>query len=153
MSIRVDLGELQQHAAVRPFAYLLTTNDDARPHAIAVSPAFVVAPAGGDPNASQGTPDHLEVDAAGRTARNATARPHVSLVWPPDVEGGYSLVVDADAVVADDPTADSGVRIGLRPTSAVLHRPAPPAGGETTEAEAAGRGSDCTADCIRISLS
>jgi hypothetical protein len=146
MSIRVDLAELQQHAAARSFAYLLTTGDDQRPHAIAVSPAF----AAGN---GIGAPDHLEVDAAGRTARNAAARPHVALVWPPDVEGGYSLVVDADAVVADDATTASGVRITLRPTSAVLHRPAPAAVGSDDAAEAASPDDACKADCVRIPLS
>jgi hypothetical protein len=154
MSIRVDLAELQHHATARPFAYLLTTGDDGRPHVIAVSPAFLMA--GTTSTGTPAAPDHLEVDAGGRTARNAAARPQVALVWPPETEGGYSLVVDADASVADEPAGTSGVCITLRPTSAVLHRPAPaPAPSVEAEdrAEAAADGAACTADCVRIPLS
>src|SRR4051794_19656466 len=159
MSIRVDLAELEQHAAARPFAYLLTTGEEGRPHVIAVSPEFVAAPNGPESNDttdSENALDHLEVDAGGRTARNAGARPQVALVWPPGVEGGYSLVVDADATVADDASTASGVRVTLRPTSAVLHRPAPPVtvdSADAGEAAASGSASPCTADCVRIPLS
>jgi hypothetical protein len=123
-----------------------------------VSPAFATneettSDADGAPRLADAL-DHLEVDAAGRTARNATARPQVALVWPPEVEGGYSLVVDADASVADDPTTASGVRITLRPTSAVLHRPAPAAAVDSDAAgEAAAPDAACAADCVRIPLS
>jgi hypothetical protein len=68
-----------------------------------------------------------------RTLANARARPRVTLLWPPRDRDGYSLIVDA--LVTD--AADSAVR--LRPTRAVLHRPA-----------VAPTGPGCTADCIPL---
>jgi hypothetical protein len=49
------------------------------------------------------------------SAANAVARPAVTLLWPSGPEPGYSLIVDAAAVVADG-------AVRLVPTSAVLHR-------------------------------
>ena len=57
---------------------------------------------------------------------NASARPLVALLWPPNSSGEFSLIVDADATRVDD------ARVWLEPTRAVLHRPAP-----------SGDGSDC----------
>ena len=69
---------------------------------------------------------------AGRTtSRNATARPLVALLWPPTTADGYSLIVDASFVTAVE--IAGGHELTLRPTKAVLHRPAP-----------SGVGSDCT---------
>src|SRR5262245_53680583 len=111
MSIAVQLEELAE--AIRgqvSFAYLLTVGDE-RAHAVAVSPAI-----DGD----------TIVCSAGRTScANASVRPAVSLVWPPRDDGGYSLIVDGDATVGDE-------SVTVKPTRAVLHRPAP------------GGGSDCS---------
>jgi hypothetical protein len=118
MSIPVDLERLRDEADARgSWAYLLTTRADGRPHAVAITPTWD----GG-----------VLVTETGRTTTaNSGERPLVSLVWPPAEEGGYHLVVDADA------TAGDGF-VRLRPTKAVLHRPAPsPDGG------AGGCGSDC----------
>jgi hypothetical protein len=70
-----------------------------------------------------------------RTRRNASARPDVTLVWPPKQLGGYTLIIDGRAETADE-TADAGLTI--QPTGAVLHRPAT-AGTPT----ASGCGDDC----------
>lgn len=87
--------------------YLLTSGDDGRPHAVAAALSWD----GGE-----------LVGGCGRSSgRNATARPAVSLLWPPDEPGGYSLIVDADAAVEGD---GDERRIRLTPTHAVLHRPA-----------------------------
>ncbi|MEZ5215851.1 MAG: pyridoxamine 5'-phosphate oxidase family protein [Ilumatobacteraceae bacterium] len=123
MSIPVALTELAEAAASRAYAYLLTVNDDGRPHAVAVSPEF--------------SGDSMVIAEAGRrTSANASARPSVSLVYPPADLGGYSLIVDALASV-------DGTTVSLRPSGAVLHRPAP--GHEP------GPGS-CGSDCVPISL-
>ncbi len=125
MSVKVDLAELARHVAERRFAYLLTVGDDLRPKAVAVTPAV------------EG--DVLAVDGLGPGTRaNLTARPDVSLVWPPVTDGGYSLIVDGRAASTDD-----GVRV--TPGHAVLHRPADhvagaPAGGAS---DATGCGNDC----------
>jgi hypothetical protein len=66
------------------------------------------------------------------TGANASARPLVSLVWPPSEPGGHSLIVDATATTA----GDDG-RVILEPTRAVLHRTV-----ATPNASAAGE-SDC----------
>jgi hypothetical protein len=106
--------------AERPYAYLLTVSDDGRPHAVAVTPVLV-----------NGV---LRATVGRRTVSNASARPNgVSLVWPPADAGGYSLIADGAA-------SASGEVVEVRPTKAVLHRPAPPDAGS---AEAGSCGSDC----------
>jgi hypothetical protein len=87
--------------------YLLTSDDDGRPHATAIALRWdsgeLVGPCGRS------------------SARNATARSAVSVLWPPDAAGAYSLIVDADATVADE---GDHRHVRLRPTHAILHRPA-----------------------------
>lgn len=51
------------------------------------------------------------------TRRNASSHAQVTLVWPPRDPGGYTLIVDGVAKVADD-------ALTVEPTGAVLHRPA-----------------------------
>ena len=74
--------------------------------------------------------DELVVPAGRTTSRNATARPLVALLWPPTTAEGYSLIVDATFVAGAE--IPGGHELTLRPTKAVLHRPAP-----------SGVGSDC----------
>ena len=104
MSIAVALDDLAAEIATRGFAYLLTTADDSRPHAVALVP--VVA---------DGT---LRFDAGRGTCANARARSAVTVVFPPTADDAFSLVIDGDATV-DDST------VVVRPTSAIRHRPAP----------------------------
>jgi hypothetical protein len=117
VSIAVGLDELR--AQIENFAtvYVLTVSDDGRAHSVAVSVGW------------EG--DDLVVPAGRTTSRNATARPLVSLLWPPSPTGGYSLIVDATFVASRE--IEGGHELRLRPTKAVLHRPAP-----------SGVGSDCT---------
>ena len=122
MSIPVALEELRNQT--RRFAlapYLLTVSEDARPHAVAVAVAW------------EG--DALAMEVGKRSASNAGARPQVSLLWPPNEPGGYSLIVDGAAM----PSGDG--RIAVTPTRAVLHRPA--AVPDVT-------GAGCSADCKPI---
>jgi hypothetical protein len=117
MSIAVGLDELRaQIDAFATDAYLLTVGDDGRSHSVAV------------PVRWEG--DEIVVPAGNTTARNATARPLVALLWPPAERGGYSLIVDANVTAATD--GDDGREVTVRPTRAVLHRPAP-----------SGTGNDC----------
>ncbi len=122
MSIPVpveDLDVVIGRYGPRPF--LLTTGDDARPHATHVAVTV-------DGN-------RLHCAIGRRTARNAGARPLVSLVWPPIEAEGFSLIVDG-AIEVDSDVAEA--RATIIATNAVLHRPAPVA-----ETEPGACGSDC----------
>ena len=111
MSISVALDELRAAIADTDRApYLLTVSDDGRAHTVAVAPQW-----NGD--------DELVIAVGRRTAANAQARPLVSLLWPPKERAGYSLIVDAE--VTTTASDDDGHIVHLRPTRAVLHRPAP----------------------------
>lgn len=91
----------------------MTVSDEGRAHVLAVD---VVARDG-----------VLIMDVGRSTLRNVAAAPEVTLVLPPidgrsDVAGdhdAYSLVVDGTGEEVDG-------RLVVRPTGAVLHRPAPP---------------------------
>jgi hypothetical protein len=107
VSIAVELQDLPGKTAEFRWAYLLTVRDDHRPHVVAVTPAW------------QG--GCLVVSAGRGTAANAVARPMITLCYPPPELTGFSLLIDGEATVDDD-------TITVRPTAAVLHRPAPPAG-------------------------
>ena len=107
------------------FAYLMTTSAKGTPH---VAPVAAVLQ-GGD----------LVVNGIGRRTReNALARPAVGLIWPPQSEADYSLIVDGQAVV-------SGASLRITPTRAVLHRPAP-----SPEPNVSGV---CGSDCVELDLS
>jgi len=108
MSIPVELDALEATTAEYGFAYLLTVTDDERPKIVAVHPEWS---------------DHrMLVTSGGGTARNANARPQVTLAFPPVEPDGYTLIVDGLARVA----AEGEVTIiSIAPSSAVLHRPAP----------------------------
>jgi hypothetical protein len=105
VSIAVPLDDLPNELTRWGFAYVLTTSDDGRPHAVALVP-----------DVADGT---LRFDAGGSTCRNAAERPQIALVFPPPSDGdGFSLLVDGDAVV-------EGSTVVVTPTWAVKHRPAP----------------------------
>mgnify|MGYP000853334357 CR=1 FL=1 len=124
MSIPVALAELASAMSSFDYAFFLTVSDGARPHAVAVSPVWTADGSG------------LAFEGGRRTCANASARPDVSLVFPPREPGGYSLIVDGSASV------DGGGSISVRPETAVLHRPAP--ADHTPEPGA------CGADCQPI---
>jgi hypothetical protein len=104
VSIAVALDDLPGKTAEFKWAYLLTVRDDRRPHVVAVTPAW------------QGA--SLVVSVGRGTAANAAASPSVTLCYPPPDLGGFSLLIDGEAAVDEE-------KIIVRPTSAVLHRPAP----------------------------
>ncbi len=122
MTIPVELSKLAEVMGRYRFAYLLTSSERGAPHAVAVTALLQ----GGE----------LVVEQAGRLTRdNAAQRPEVALVWPPQSESDYSLIVDGRATVTD-----AGLRIA--PARAVLHRPAP-----ARQPAAPGA---CGSDCVEI---
>ena len=140
MSVAVDLEQLFADIELWGFGYLVTVSDDARPHLVALTPLALtplvltplvltplvltpvaLTPVALTPEVSGGGDNRrLRFDAGGgKACRNAAARPQVSIVFPPaDHSDGFSLVVDGEAMV-------DGSIIDVRPTWAVLHRPAP----------------------------
>jgi hypothetical protein len=126
MSIPVELTELHEtlQTLERP-PYLLTVDGDGRAHCVAVTYEW--------------RGDELALAAGNRTLANATARPNVSLVWPPNEVGGHSLIVDGDVTHAEGTSTGDNVVV-VRPSRAVLHRPAdgPPAA------------DGCGADCVPL---
>lgn len=108
MSVPVELEELARRIDERTMApYLLTSDEDGRPHATAIALRW-----------DAGT----LVGPCGRTSgRNVAERPAVSVLWPPNEPGQYSLIVDADAVAGGD---EGSLLVRLTPTHAILHRPA-----------------------------
>lgn len=133
MSIPVPLDELEQQLAGYGVAYLLTVGESHRPHAVAVRPML----AGG----------RLSVPGPGRrTTANVLARPDVTVLWPPVEPGGYTLILDGHAdASAVDPQSGGG-DLQVRPSHAVLHRPADRAEAGTTPAT----GSECGNDCVPL---
>lgn len=122
MSIPVELDALDDALGTYGRqAYLLSGGRDGRPHVAHVTLEWA---------------DGRFTCGIGRTgSANVEACDLVTLLWPPVTEGGYSMIVDAEAS-ASDGTAT------LVPTGGVLHRPAPAPGG--------GAGA-CTSDCAPIS--
>ncbi len=114
MSIEVPIDELAETVGRYDFAYVVTVSDSGRPHLVAVRPAVS---------------GHELTVSVGRTSlANATARPEITLVFPPVEAGGFSLVVDATAASGTGSSSGSESGSGsLRMTAtwAVLHRPAP----------------------------
>jgi hypothetical protein len=128
MSVRVPLGELRDELDGRAnTGYLLTVGDDGRPHCVGVRLRW------------QG--DELVMGSGTTSLRNARARRHVTLLSPPGPPGagssepGYALIVDGDVAATSPPDDDGGGTVRVRPTHAVLHRPAASADG--------GHGHDC----------
>lgn len=110
MSRPVVLANLADAIADRLMGpYLMTAGQSGPPHTTAINLRWE----GG-----------VLVGPCGRSSgRNATARSEVSVLWPPNEPGGYSLIVDADAVVRE-PSEDGSGLIELAPTHAIWHRPA-----------------------------
>jgi len=122
MSVKVDLDQLAGALADFAFAYLITVGDDYRAHTVAVAPVL-----------SDGV---IGVGSIGNTTRkNVGQHDGVTLVWPPSQPGGYTLIVDGLGMLTDD-------ALTVKPTRAVLHRPAPP------DAPATNPG--CLHDCVPL---
>jgi len=118
VSVPIGLDRLRQElGSYRMAPYLVTVNDDGRPHAVAIA-------VGWDGGA-------LVTRAGSRSLANLVRRPQVTLLWPPSEPDGYSLIVDGMASTispADD-------RVTVEPVSAVLHRLAPPVPGQPVRSD------------------
>ena len=120
VSVPVALDRLRDEVTrfgTHPF--ILTVSDSGRPHAVSATTAW--------------DGDDLIAGCGRSTASFATARPDISLLWPPIEPEGYSLIVDGTATVDDQ-------QIRLRPSKAVLHRSAP----------SPDPLSSCSSDCVTI---
>jgi pyridoxamine 5'-phosphate oxidase-like protein len=125
VSLPVSLERLRQEVdRYQPVAYLLTVAPDGRPHSVALMPAW--------------SGDELVMAPGNSSVANAQASPLVSLLWPPAEPGGYSLIVDATVTSASGGGHGDNA-LSVRPTNAVLHRPA-----------AASDGSAGGSDCVRV---
>ncbi len=106
-----------------PGAYVLTVSAEGRPHAVYVNVVW--------------DDGRLVADVGGSTARNATARPDISLLFPVRHAADYSFFVDGRATVE---SRDDSHRMTVTPTRAVFHRHGP----------APDPTSSCAADCLPI---
>jgi hypothetical protein len=124
MSIPVDVAELGKALEDYGVGYLLTASSAGVVKAVTVEPALM-----------DGT---LAVSGPGRgSLANVGTNPAVTLLFPPIVQRGYTLLVDGTA-------AAEGEDVRVTPTGAVLHRPAAHADGPV--------GSDgCGDDCHHVS--
>ena len=104
---KVDLKRLAAALGDYDFAYLITVGDDYRVHTVTVEPVL-----------RDGLLDVGLV--GGRTCNNLANRSDATLLWPPREPGGYSLIVDGRAAVAD--VGDETVQLEILPTRALLHR-------------------------------
>src|SRR6476660_1328759 len=121
MSVKVDLDQLADALADFTFAYLITVGDDFRAHTVAVHPVLSDAV--------------IDVGAVGNTTRrNVGQHDGITLVWPPRQLGGYTLIIDGLGTASETLT--------VKPTRAVLHRPATP------ETPATNPG--CLHDCVPL---
>lgn len=106
--------------------YLIFVAGDRKPHCSVVSPRW------------DGAARRVIIPAPSKWVESQEAGlREVTLLWPPAVPGGYSLIVDGTAT---GQTGDAGEKLAVTPTRAVLHRPD----------RAAKPGSSCEADCIQI---
>jgi len=127
MSIPVPLRQLDDALHERgSAAYVLTVSELGTPHVVHA----VVTSEG----------DRLRATVGAHTADNAARRPRVSLLYPTRTTTDYSLIVDAVATVE---VTEDGPCLLLKPTRAVLHRPAPAPDPAT---------SPCGSDCVPLAL-
>ena len=111
MSLAVTIEQLPTAIETQiGWCYLLTTSDQALPRILAITPEW---------DGSTGT---LRATVSGGTAASVTARPTVTLLYPPAQPTGMSLIVDGAGTIEP---SDDGPILHFTPATAVLHRPAP----------------------------
>lgn len=118
----MEIDRLGEVLADHGPGYLLTASGDGNVKAVTVEPTLVDGVLRCPPSRGSGA--------------NLAANPAATLLFPPPVEKGYTLLVDGTATVDDD-------GIAFTPVSAVRHRPASHADGAAT-APAGDCGNDCT---------
>jgi hypothetical protein len=102
VSIAVALEDIAGKLDDYPWCYLITTGDD-RPHVLAVKPTVVA--------------DGLRCETGRSSRANVVGNPLVVLMFPPPQPDGMSLLIDGEGAVDGD-------AVVVKPTWAVLHRPA-----------------------------
>jgi hypothetical protein len=103
VSIPVTIEGIGDALVDYAWGYLTTVGDDQRSHSLAVPTVFR---------------DGVFVIDPGKSARrNVASRPLVSLVFPHPAPGGFSLIIDGEAELQGD-------TLVVRPSNAILHRPA-----------------------------
>lgn len=122
----MEISALAEALADRGPGYLLTASADGRVKAVTVEPEL-----------RDGV---LRCPPSGGSARNLAANPAATLLFPPPVERGHTLLVDGTAVADED-------GIAFTPASAVLHRPADHADGP---APGLGSADGCGHDCAPV---
>ncbi|MDH3678586.1 MAG: pyridoxamine 5'-phosphate oxidase family protein [Acidimicrobiia bacterium] len=110
MSMKVALEDLADEVTKRGPGYLLTTRTGGRPHVMHVR--FAV----------EGR--ELRVPIGRSAAANIGDQPAVTLLWQPQQDGDYSLIVDGEATVAEGSGTDGNPVAVIEAIGAVLHRPA-----------------------------
>lgn len=107
--------------------YLLTIGEDA-PHTSQTHVAY-----------ADGT---LSCPLSKSAATNVRQRPHISLLWPPTEQNGYSIIMNGTVQNVAPGEGDPIASITL--TKAVFHRPGPSQPGK--------EGTTCTSDCKPIAI-
>jgi hypothetical protein len=129
MSIPVDVADLEKALADFGAGYLLTVGGSATVKVVTVEPAV-----------RDGV---LRVTGPGKgTIANLAGNPTTTLVFPPPLPKGFTLLVDGTAEVA-------GEDVLITPTGAVLHRPGMHADGPPPPASAGDR-TGCGNDCAPV---
>jgi len=128
MASNVDFDRLAEKLAGHDYAYLITVDAQNRPHPVPVMPTL--------------DGDTVRIAALGgrRSRANLARSADVTVMWPPPVPGGYTVIVDGTAEVSD---AGELASLAIAPSSAVLIRVATPESpGETP----------CYSDCVDLKL-
>jgi len=129
MSIPVDVADLENALADFGAGYLLTVGGDATIKVVTV-----------EPTVSDGV---VVVAGPGKgTIANLAGNPSVTLVLPPPLPKGFTLLVDGTAEVA-------GEDVRITPSGAVLHRPGMHADGPPPPASA-GDQTGCGNGCAPV---
>ncbi len=122
MSIVVDLERLAATLADYGTGYLLTASADGSVKAVTVEPTW-----------ADGV---LHLGASRGSAANLATNPKATVIFPPLLSRGYTLIVDGTGDATDE-------GIDVRAEKAVLHRPASHSDGPGAPEPATGCGHDC----------
>lgn len=129
MTSNVDFARLAEKLVGYDYAYLITVDDQNRPHPVPVMPKL------------DGDTVHIGALGGRRSRRNLARSNDVTVMWPPPAPGGYTVIVDGTADVSD---AGELASLRIAASRAVLIRVATPdSPGETP----------CYSDCVDLKLS
>jgi hypothetical protein len=130
MSIPVEVADLEPALADFGAGYLLTVGGDGTVKVVTV-----------EPNVQDGT--LVVTDASKGTVANLAGNNHVTLVFPPPLPKGFTLLVDGTGEVV-------GADVRVTPSGAVLHRPGMHADGPPPPPSAGEQTDSCANDCAPV---